>query len=185
MKVLAGVALAVFSLAPARTSAGEKAKEASDRLVAEHESASGRFSFKTPAGWTVETRLGQPEKVEARGDNLVFRVLRTEGEVGLDSLHVQCMVERLAPIMEAQPQVDYEHDFQEGWVGSRHALDSAFVVHYDEPVQGARDWYQHNVTVVGEGESMCIIGMSPRDLWKKSKETRTLLDAVMASVRPK
>jgi hypothetical protein len=185
MKVLAGVALVVFSLAPTRTSAGEKAKAASDRLVAEHESATGRFSFKTPAGWTVKTTPGQPEKAEARGESLVFRVLRTEGEVGLDSLHVQCMVERLAPIMETQPQVDYEHDFQEGWVGSRHSLDSAFVVHYDEPVEGDRDWYQHNVTVVGEGESLCLIGMSPRGLWKKSKETRALLEAVMASVRPK
>jgi hypothetical protein len=184
MKVLVGVALAVFSLAPTRTGAGEKAKDASDRLVAEHQSASGRFHFKTPEGWTVETTPGQPEKAEARGENLVLRVLRTEGELGLDSLHVQCMVERLAPIMETAPQVDYERDFEEGQVEGRHALDSAFVVHYDEAVGGHRDWYQHNVTVVGDGESLCIIGMSPRRLWKKSRETRTLLEAVMASVRP-
>jgi hypothetical protein len=185
MKVLAAVALGVFSLAPARAGAAGEAGGASGRLVAEHRSASGRFTFKTPAGWTVETTPGQPERAEARGENLVLRVLRTEGELGLDSLHVQCMVERLAPVMEAEPQVDYEHDFLEGWVGGRHALDSAFVVHYDEPVQGHRDWYQHNVTVVGEGESLCLIGMSPRRVWKKSKETRTLLEAVMASVRPR
>jgi hypothetical protein len=184
MKVLAGVALAVFLLSSGRSSAGE-AKGAPDPLVAVHESASGRFSFKTPAGWTVKTTPGHPEKAEARGDKLVLKILRTEGEIGLDSLHVQCMVERLAPMMETEPQVDYEHDFQEGWVGSRHALDSAFVVHYDKPVEGDRDWYQHNVTVVGEGESLCLIGMSPRGLWKKSKETRALLEAVMASVRPK
>jgi hypothetical protein len=184
MKVLAGVALAVFSLAAARTGAGERAKDPSDQLVAKHESASGRFHFRTPEGWTVKTTPGQPERVEARGGNMVFRVLRTEGELGLDGLHVQCMVERLAPQMEAEPQVDYEHDFLEGQVGDRHTLDSAFVVHYDEPVQGDRDWYQHNVTMVGGGESLCLIGMSPRRVWKKSKEARALLEAVMASVRP-
>jgi hypothetical protein len=79
--------------------------------------------------------------------------------------------------------VDYEYDFLQGWIGNRKALDSAFVVHYDEPVEGHADWRQRHVTVVGQGESVCVVAMVPRRVWKKSKEDRALLEAVMTSVR--
>ena len=46
------------------------------------------------------------------------------------------MLVRLAGPMDTFPQVDYEYDFVGGEVGERRALDSAFVVHYDEPVEG-------------------------------------------------
>jgi hypothetical protein len=181
MKVLGAVALAVLGLAPL-VGAGDGSTEASDRLVAHHKSASGTLTLRTPAGWTAETTSGQPERIEARGQGLIVRVLRVDGEVGLDSLHVQCMMERLTPPMEARPEVDYEYDFHEGHVGERRALDSAFVVHYDEPIEGERDWRQRNITLVGLGDSICVIGMTPRSLWKKSKETRELLDAVMEGI---
>ena len=90
-----------------------------------------------------------------------MRVLRREGELGLDSLHVECMLVRLAGAMDTFPQVDYEYDFVGGEVGERRALDSAFVVHYDEPVEGYRDWRQRNLTVVGEGESVCVVAYAP------------------------
>ena len=47
---------------------------------------------------------------------------------------------------------------------------------------GVRDWRQRNLTVVGGGESLCVIGYAPAADWKKSKETRRLLEAVLASV---
>jgi hypothetical protein len=152
-------------------------------LVAEHENVAGTFTLRTPEGWLVESRPGVPEITEARGGSLVVRILRREGEVGLDAYHVQCMQERLADPMKAAPQVDYEYDFHQGWIGEREALDSAFVVHYDEPVEGHSDWRQRHVTIIGGGESLCVVGMAPRRVWKKSREERALLKAVMASVR--
>ncbi len=152
-------------------------------LVAEHQNAAGTITLRTPEDWVVESRPGVPEITEARGGSLIVRILRREGEVGLDSYHVQCMQERLTDPMKAAPQVDYEYEFRGGWIGERKALDSAFVVHYDEPVEGHGDWRQRHVTVVGGGESLCVVGMAPRRVWKKSRKERALLDAVMTSVR--
>ena len=53
---------------------------------------------------------------------------------------------------------------------------------YDSAVHGHKEWRQRNVTVVGGGHSLCAISYAPAPLWKKSKETRALLDAVLASV---
>jgi hypothetical protein len=152
-------------------------------LVVEHVNSAGTFSLRTPEDWVVESRPGVPEITEARGGSLIVRILRREGEVGLDAYHVQCMQERLADPMKAAPQVDYEYDFRQGWIGEREALDSAFVVHYDEPVEGHEDWRQRHVTVIGGGESLCVVGMAPRRVWKKSREERALLEAVMTGVR--
>jgi hypothetical protein len=180
MEQLGKVALVGLLLAPVPAGAGEDAPSV---LVAEHRNAAQTFTLRTPEDWVVESSPGQPEITEARGGSLVVRVLRREGELGLDSYHVQCMQERLADPMKAAPQVDYEYDFQHGWIGEREALDSAFVVHYDEPVEGHKDWRQRHVTVIGKGESVCVIGMAPRRVWKKSKEDRALLNLVMTSVR--
>ena len=37
--------------------------------------------------------------------------------MGLDSLHVECMLVRLAGAMDTFPQVDYEYDFVGGELG--------------------------------------------------------------------
>jgi hypothetical protein len=57
------------------------------------------------------------------------------------------------------------------------------VVHYDEPVEGYSDWRQRNLTVVGEGESVCVIAYAPTTVWKKSKPARNLLTSVVESIR--
>jgi hypothetical protein len=180
MEELATAALVGLLLVAAPAAAGD---DPADTLVTEHENAARTLTLRTPEDWRVESRPGQPEITEARGGSLIVRVLRREGEVGLDAYHVQCMQERLADPMKAEPQVDYEYDFHQGWIGEREALDSAFVVRYDEPVEGDDRWRQRHLTVVGGGESVCVIGMAPRRVWNKSRETRALLNAVMASVR--
>jgi hypothetical protein len=169
-------------LLPASLGAGKKDAPSPD-LPSEHTNASKTLTFRTPAGWTVQAGSGQPELTEARGDGLVLRILYREGELGLDSLHVECMAVRLAGPMDTFPQVDYEYDFVGGAVGDRRALDSAFVVHYDAPIDGHRDWRQRNLTVIGGGESVCIVAYAPLPVWKKSKPARYLLTAVVESIR--
>jgi hypothetical protein len=169
-------------LLPASLGAGKKDEPAPD-LPSEHTNSSKTLTFRTPAGWAVQAGAGQPEMTEARGDGLILRIVRHEGELGLDSMHVQCMLVRLAGPMDTFPQVDYEYDFVGGEVGERKALDSAFVVHYDEPIDGHRDWRQRNLTVVGGGESVCVVAYAPLPVWKKSKPARNLLTAIVESVR--
>ena len=182
MKHLVSVAFAC-ALVAGSSGASDEDNPAQALLVSQHENAAGTLILKTPEDWVVESRPGQPEVTEARGSGLVFRIVRRQGELGLDSWHVQCMLERLAGPMVTHPQVDYEYDFRQGWIGDRQAMDSAFVVHYDEEIDGYRDWRQRNVTVIGGGESLCLIGMAPQRVWKKSKKDRALLEAVMTSVR--
>ena len=182
MKASGRLCLALLVLAPIPCGAG-KAKAPPPELTVEHRNASRSLAFRTPAGWTVESGGASPEQTEARGDGLVVRIVRREGEIGLDSYHAECMLVRLAGPMAAAPQVNYEYDFVEGPVGERRALDSAFTVHYDEPIEGHRDWRQRNLTVVGGGESLCLIAYAPKAVWKRSKETRALLEAVLGSVR--
>jgi hypothetical protein len=184
MKDLTAAGFAFFLLLPASVVAGKKkSPPAPASLPSEHWNDSRTLSLRTPAGWTVRLDPGPPEVIETRGDGLIVRVLRREGELGLDSLHVECMLVRLAGAMDAFPQVDYEYDFVGGEVGDRRALDSAFVVHYDEPVEGHRDWRQRNLTVVGEGESVCVVAYVPLPVWKKSKPARNLLTSVVESIR--
>jgi hypothetical protein len=183
MKDPAAASLACLVLITLPASAGKKDPPAPPALTSEHWNASKTLSFRTPAGWVVEAGTGQPEVTETRGDGLIVKLVRREGELGLDSLHVECMLLRLAAPMDAFPQVDYEYDFVGGTVGERRALDSAFVVHYDEPIEGHRDWRQRNLTVVGQGESLCMVAYAPQSVWKKSKPARNLLTAVVESVR--
>jgi hypothetical protein len=182
MKALTPATIACLLLGPA-SRAGPKAISAPAALTAEHWNASKTLSIRTPANWTVRSTAGQPELSEARGDGLIVRLLRREGELGLDSLHVECMLVRLAGAMDAFPQVDYEYDFVGGALGERRALDSAFVVHYDSPVEGHRDWRQRNLTVIGRGESLCVVAYAPAPVWKKSKAARDLLGSIVKSIR--
>ena len=151
-------------------------------LPAEHRHPSGGMAFRTPESWKVETSPQSPETVNAIGDGVVVRFVYHDGETGFDSLHGLCMLERLAPAMDMFPVVQYEYDFVGGVVDGRHALDSAFVVTYDAPIMGAREWRQRNLTIVGNGSSLCAITYAPLPLWKKSAQTRALLQAVLGSV---
>jgi hypothetical protein len=89
---------------------------------------------------------------------------------------------RLLPPMETLPQVQYEYDYVGGELGNRRVLDSAFLVAYEHVTHGVAVWRQRNVTLVGGGDSLCVIGYAPALTWKKSAPTRTLLNAVLGSV---
>ncbi len=179
MKRLRAVCTSLTLLPAALTAGGQDAPAALGRV---HENASGTVRFRTPEDWAVSTQPGVPEVSEARGGGLIVRILRREGELGLDSLHIDCMLLRLAGGTEAEPAVDYEYDFLEGRLAERKVLDSAFVVHYDAAIDGARAWRQRNVTIVGEGESVCVVGYAPLPALKRSKEMRRTFDAVLASI---
>lgn len=181
MKGLKAVRLAPFFLFTAVLVAGEK--DAAPPLTQEHWNASRTLRFKTPAGWTVSHTPNDLETTEARGDGMILRVLRRRGELGLDSLHVECMLVRLAGPMETHPHVDYEYDFVGGEVDGRRALDSAFVVEYDEPIDGEKKWRQRNLTMVGGEESVCVVTYVPNGVWKKSKAARKLLTSLVESVK--
>ena len=78
------------------------------------------------------------------------RFVHLAGDYGYDSLHGACMLERLAPPQQTSPVIKYEYDYVGGPVGGdRRALDSAFVVRYDNAIDGHKEWRQRNVTVVG------------------------------------
>ena len=66
--------------------------------------------------------------------------------------------------------------------GKAGALGSACDSRADKPILGQRQWRQRNVTIVGNGSSLCAITYAPLPLWKKSAPTRALLDAVLGSV---
>jgi hypothetical protein len=182
MKDLAKGLLASLLLFSGVAWAGKEKRPAPEPLASQHESSDGTFQFRTPATWKVETRGASPEVTEARGDGVVVRFLRRDGEAGYDGLHADCMLERLAEAMKMEPQVKYEYDFLSGEIGDRRVLDSAFAVRYDAPVMGYRDWRQRNLTIVGAGQSLCVITYCPLPLWKKSLDTRALLDGVVRSV---
>jgi hypothetical protein len=153
------------------------------KLVREHTHPSGALTFRTPEGWTVSTPDTAPETMIASGDGVIARFVARQGESGYDSLHGACMLERLASPMETAPGVKYEYDYVSGLVGNRRALDSAFVVRYDAPILGHRDWRQRNITVVGGGYSVCVVLYAPATTWKKSPESRVVLDTVLGSVQ--
>lgn len=152
-------------------------------LVREHRFGAGAVAFRTPAGWTVSRSAREPGRVEASGDELILRFVYREGDSGFDSLHVTCMLERLASRDQVDPRIRYEHDFLSGASETHRFLDSAFVTSYDEPVHGHRAWRQRNVTLVVSGRSLCVIGFAPEAVWRKSEDVRALHDAVLSSVR--
>jgi hypothetical protein len=180
LRRLLAAAIAVILAGPAW--AGKKAPPAPPPLVAEHAHPSGAFRFRTPEGWTVGGLPGRPGVLEAWGGTLGVRFVYQPGEVGLDSLHVDCMLERLAPPMDMDPRVKYEYEFIGGPFGNARALDSAFSVQYDKGILGHRSWRQRALTVVGGGHSLCLAAYVPAEVWKRSPEARAAADAVLASV---
>lgn len=169
--------LGLFVLSSSSAWAGKKAPPS---LSQEFAHPTGAFTFKTPESWTLKTP--GPEIMEAWGQGMGVRLVFRSEESGFDSFHVTCMLERLAEPMQTEPRVRYEYDFVEGLLGERRVLDSAFAVSYDRPVRGHRQWRQRNVTVVGAGQSLCLVAYAPLDVWKKSSQARDLLNAVLASV---
>ncbi len=175
---VAASALAIF-LSPALGVAGGKALPP-PQLTDEHRNPSGHVTFLTPSDWNVSVKDGS--RIDAWGADVGLRLVERQGEQGLDSFHVDCMMERLAPPMETHPQVAYEYDFIGGEVNGHRALDSAFAVEYDKEIRGHRLWRQRNVSLVGNGRSLCVVVYAPAAQWKKSKASRALVDAVLASV---
>jgi hypothetical protein len=175
---VAGLLLALGAV----VATGAERKPAPPVLDFEHIHPSGAFTFRTPRSWRVTAFPANPNAIQASHENLLVRFLYRRGEAGFDSLHVTCMLERLADPMKTEPTVRYEYDFLSGILEERRALDSAFVVTYDEEVLGHREWRQRNVTVVGAGESLCAISYAPAKIWKKDAATQALLDAIFASV---
>jgi hypothetical protein len=173
--------LAVFLL-PGVVWAGKKSPPPPPPLPLEHKHPSGAFTFRTPEGWSVVTSPVNPDIIQTGEGDLMVRFLYRAGEGGLDTQHVDCMLERLAGPMATEPQVKYEYDFRGGLIGNRGALDSAFVVRYDTPIQGQREWRQRNLTIVGEGQTLCVMTYAPAQVWKGSQEKRALLDAVVGSI---
>lgn len=182
MRRLSATALLAASLWPAAAWAGKKPRPDPPSLTQEHRHPSGAFSFRTPDGWRIAASAVNPDILETGGEDLMVRFLFRTSQDGLDTVHVDCMLERLAGPMATEPQVKYEYDFRGRIFGDRGALDSAFVVRYDAPIQGHRDWRQRNLTIVGAGQTLCVMTYAPAALWKKSMETRALLDAVVGSV---
>ena len=174
------IALAVL-LSPALAAADEKAA-APPELPEEHLHPGGHITFRTPAGWEV-TNVGHG-RVEAWGPDIGMRLVERVGEESLDGFHAICMDERLAAPMDMEPQVHYEYDHVGGMVGEQKGLDSAFAVVYDKEIRGHRTWRQRNISLVGLGRSLCVVGYAPAALWKKRKSnpTRLLMDAVLSSV---
>jgi hypothetical protein len=93
------------------------------------------------------------------------------------------MLQRLAGPMETSLDVRYEYDFVGDEVDGRRVLDSAFVVEYDKPIDGDKKWRQRNLTIVGKGESVCIVTYVRNSLWKKSTPARKLLTSLAESVK--
>jgi hypothetical protein len=151
-------------------------------LSVEHEHPSGAFSFRTPEGWRVEALAADPNAVQTSGDGVIVRFVYRAGDVGYDTLHVDCMLQRLSGPFDVSPEIHYEYDFLSGVVDEMRVLDSAFVTTYDAPIAGERKWRQRNLTVTGKGHSLCAISYVPLKLWKKSKPTRQLVDDVVKSV---
>jgi hypothetical protein len=179
-RVAATLLLLVIGLSP--DAGASKKKAPPPPLPTLHQLPSGGFAFRTPEAWKVVSTPENPDTLNAAGDGVAVRFVYHEGETGYDSFHGACMLERLAGAMEMEPVVQYEYDFVGGVIGDRRALDSAFVVTYDKPIQGERQWRQRSVSIVGNGTSLCAVTYAPATLWKKSPPTRALLDAVLASV---
>jgi hypothetical protein len=171
-----------FLGAPLLAGNKDKDKVVLPPLTREHRIASSSATFHTPENWVVSVGGRDPEVVNASGGDLVVRFLRWDSELGVDALHVMCIEERLADRMASDPRVRYEYEFIGGEQASRRILDTAFAVQYMPPVKGFTAWRERVVTIVGKGEGLCVVAFCPLPLWKRSREARETLKAVVSSV---
>lgn len=155
-------------------------KSAVPALTLEHQHPNGSFTFRTPEGWTVKPIAN--EGLEAWGGELGLRFTVQPGEQGLDSLHAACIDEGLAPLADMDPYRHYEYEYVGGLFADRRVLDTAHTVRYDAPVHGHRDWHQRTLTLVGGGQSLCIMAYAPTESWKGKSTAKAVLNAVMGSV---
>lgn len=147
-------------------------------LAQEHRHPSGAFTFRVPDGWTV--RGGErPGTVEASSGELLVRFVWQKADLGVDIAHTTCMLERPVPGQPSEAQTSYEYDFLSGTVGDRQVLDSAFKIQYDAPIRGHKEWRQRNLTVIGQGETLCVVSFAPKS---EAKKSRPLMDAIATSV---
>jgi hypothetical protein len=147
-------------------------------LGPERRHPSGAFTFRVPEAWTV--RDGQrPGELEASSGELSVRFLWQKTEFGVDIAHVTCMMERPVASLGGDPETSYEYDFLGGAIGDRQVLDSAFKLKYGGPVRGHKEWRQRTLTVIGQGETLCIVSFAPA---AEAKKSRRLLDAIVTSV---
>ena len=130
----------------------------------------------------TRTAAFDPNTLQAVGQGVVVRFVYRPGEVGYDAFHGICITERLSGKPGEAPATRYEYDYVDGAYGDRRSLDSAFFVEYDEEVMGHRKWRQRNLTVVGGGDSLCIVAFAPVAVWNKSSAARTALEAVVQNV---
>src|SRR6185295_6906379 len=79
------------------------------QLDSEHTHPSGAFTFRTPQAWSVETDAQDPMTVQAWGDGVIVRFVYRQGDVGYDTLHVDCMMKRLASPFDISPEIRYEY----------------------------------------------------------------------------
>jgi hypothetical protein len=173
----------VLALSPS-VQARKKAKAADvSRLTQEHTHPSGAFRIRVPAGWAVGEAKNDPGTLQAAGDGMVVRFVYRAGDAGYDAFHGICISERLAGKPGEAPATRYEYDYVDGAYGDRRSLDSAFFVEYDEEVMGQRKWRQRNLTVVGGGDSLCIVAFAPVSVWNKSSDARAVLEAVVQNVK--
>jgi hypothetical protein len=175
--VLWGLVVLLGSALPPASAGGNKAPV----LSMEHSHPEGAFRFRTPPDWAVKT-FPDLDLMEARGSGSLIRFQHRDGEVGYDSLHVDCMLDRLAAPMDVLAGIDYEYEFVSRLQGTYRVLDSAFVVRYDTPIDGHTEWRQRSVTLVGEGQSLCMTLHVPRRLWKGDKAVKQTVEAVVASL---
>jgi hypothetical protein len=175
-------AVLVFLLLVASPGGASDKEQPPPALSREVVAASRAFKFRIPDGWTTGVSPTNPRILQAQGNDVMVRFLFEPTEEGFDSLHALCMLERLAGESETDPAVNYEYDFISWTAGERRVLDSAFVVKYHSKIGGSQEWRQRNVTIVGKGESLCVISYAPAKLWKHSKGTRDLLDGIIKSV---
>jgi len=182
MKRNACLALALACLAAPPAQAYKNKKPVPEPLVQAHAYPTGAFTFRTPAGWKDVALTGNPDAIQVTDGTSIVRFVYHAQEAGYDSLHAACMLERLAGPMETSPAVSYEYDFVSWMVQDRRVLDSAFVVTYDQPVLGSAAWRQRNLTLVGGGESLCVITYVPMKAWKGSAVLRATIEEVVKSV---
>jgi hypothetical protein len=142
---------------------------------------SGAFHMTIPGGWTAEAVKGRPEALDLSGDGFFVRLIYRSGENGYDALHGICLMERLQD--DADIDLRYEYDYEEASYGTRRSLDSAFTVQYEKPIQGHKKWRQRNLTIVGGGQSLCLVANAPASVWKNSRKARSLLKGVLESVK--
>jgi hypothetical protein len=157
--------------------AGERTEE-----LVERRHPSGAFSFRTPASWTVDALPVRKDVFQVSGPEGIIWFSYRRGDFGYDSLHAMCMTERLAGKEAASPALAFEYDSRESALAGRAALDSAFLVSLPTAIRDQNIWRVRAVTLVGGGESVCVVAFVPATTWKASKQVRRVVDGVVASI---